>query len=139
MKFNFDFEDVEEIDRNAIKVFEKQYGIVIPRHLMALINELNGAYFRKACVGNSVSPHKGDLYDVHEFVNFSRIEGTAHYVDAPTQEYLPFALDCCGNYFLLNLTTDQVYFWDHEFEYPENMTLIANSLDAFIQAIYRDS
>ncbi len=139
MKFNFDFENIKKINRDAIKVFEKQYNVAIPMHLMALVEELNGAYVGNASVGNSVSGNADELYGIHGFVNFSEIEDEARYIDAPTQEYLPFAFDGCGNYFLLNLSTDQVSFWDHEFEYPENMTLIANSLDAFIQAIYRDS
>ncbi len=135
MKFNFDFENIKKIDRDAIKAFEKKYRVEIPNHLMALIDELNGAYLGDTEVGNSVNPNAGELYGVHGFVNFSEVEGEAIYIDAPTQEYLPFAFDECGNYFLLKLATDEVYFWDHEFEYPENMRLIANSLDVFIQSI----
>ncbi len=132
MKFNFDFENIKKIDKDAIKAFEKKHGVEIPSHLMALVNELNGAY-----TGNSVIKLKGGLYGVQGFVDFSQIEWQAHYTDAPTREYLPIAFSGSGDYFLLQFATDQIYFCDHELEYPENMTLLFDSLDEFIQAIQR--
>ncbi len=134
MKFNFDFDNIKKIDADAVKAFEKKYDVAIPTHLVELMRELNGSH-----VKNGAATRPDDVYGIHGFVDLSEIEKEVGYLDTPIETYLPIAFDPCGNYFLLELASDQIYFWDHEVEYPYNMTLLFNSLDDFIASIQVES
>ena len=115
-----------------IESLEKSFGKELPRDYIEFLQLHDGSEPEP----NVVSLGEEDDLAVNHFISASEVTQRARDLEV-FPEFLPFARDSFGNYFLLNLGENgSVYFWDHEMD--DGPTKLCNSFTEFIVALEPD-
>ena len=116
-------------DKNAFRDIEEKYDIKIPDTLKRLVIDANGATPEKYNVMvNGVERVFGSV------LSYNRGDSDNVYTNLGTfikQGLLPFGTDPYGNKFCIELKSNKVVFWNHEYDKTvpaySNLSLFINS------------
>ncbi|ODN41413.1 SMI1/KNR4 family protein [Piscirickettsia litoralis] len=112
-----------------IKAFEERNKLKIPQNFIGFLHRYNGS-----------TPETNSFektYSVNNFIELSKFKEELPN-ELNIKDFLPFAEDGCGNYFLLRLHDGAIIFWDHEIEEPDSLQKIANNITEFDKKLIRD-
>ena len=125
-----------KIDLKNTAVFheiESDRGIIIPNDLKRLISECNGATpsAYKCMFGT-------DEHVIGAILSFNKDEQDTDSVFTAlkvieNRQMMPFAIDPFGNYFCVDLSDEEVVFWNHESGTIESS---GRKLDDFLEELY---
>lgn len=120
-------------DENVFSLIEEERGITIPKLLKDIIIDGNAATPEKyrfiigsteRVLGAILSFNKGEKDTDTVFTALRVIED---------KNLLPFAIDPFGNYICMNLSENEVVFWDHE---TGNVFDTEKDLNDFFEMLY---
>lgn len=127
--YNYDAKTVGEIES-----FEQNNGIILPTEYSDFIKKYNGAlvgsnYF---IVNNKIESKLNKFVSLNDIVRLKMLLID----DFFTKEFIPVAIDVCGNYVLL-LNSGDVYFFEHE--EPLRKYKIADTFSEFLNSLQEDN
>ena len=120
-------------DRDVFAEIEKKRGIVIPDEVKDLIVEANAATPNKynfmvksseRVLGAILSFNKNEEDTDTVFTALEVVED---------KNLFPFAIDPFGNYICVNLTTEEVVFWNHE---TGETSSTEKNINDFLKSLY---
>ena len=111
-----------------VKAIEDHIGTSLPREYRSFLTAYDGAEPET----NVVSISEKNASGVNKFIPARDILRECEGIESIPRRAIPIAWDGCGNYFILDITTGEVLFWDHE---TADLTGIADSFEGFLSAL----
>lgn len=130
IKWNY---KIDLVDERIFSEIERKRGVSIPHSLVELVKEGNAATPEKykfiigsteKILGAILSFNKNEEDTDTVFTALSIIED---------KNLMPFAIDSFGNYICLDLSKDNVVFWDHE---TDDVFSTGKNIESFMDSLY---
>ena len=114
--------------QSEVKAIEDHIGTSLPREYRSFLADYDGAEPET----NVVSISEKNASGVNRFIPARDILREREGIENIPPRAIPMAWDGCGNYFILDITTGEVLFWDHE---TADLTRIAESFEGFLSTL----
>lgn len=132
------------LEENVLVAFERTLKERLPETYRQHLLNYNGGKWEPKCF--VISGEEGEssvhsVYGLHRGPEYCRLDSSREiFSDRVPKDLLAIASDPGGNQICLGISgkrREAVYFWDHEIAGNKSLTLIADSFDGFIDALFK--
>lgn len=132
------------LDLNVLAAFESSLKERLPETYRQHLLKYNGGKWEPKCF--VISDEEGEssvhsVYGLHSGPEYCRLDAAQKiFSDRVPKDLLAIASDAFGNQICLGISgkrREAIYFWDHETAGKKSLTLIADSFDSFIDALFK--